>query len=113
MSFHPITVSTKTWNEVGPGKYMDSAVTFGGAPNYILISGGKRNSKTGVTTAAVSRIMAKDITVGAVTTRSSASVQLVVQVPEGFTTSEVDAMILTISDLVTTAFAERLLQGEQ
>ena len=113
MSFHPISVSTKTWNEVGPGKYMDSAVTFGAPANYIQISGGRRNTKSGLTSAAVSRIQQKDITIGTVTDRKTASVQCVIQIPDGFTTTEVDAMFLTLSDLLTVAFAERLLQGEQ
>jgi len=113
MSFHPISVSTKTWNEVAPGRYMDSTVTFGTPQNYIQISGGKLNSKTGITTAAVSRIMQKDVTVGAVTTRQTCSVQTVIQIPSGFTTAEIDSMFLSLSDLLTVAFAERLLQGEQ
>lgn len=113
MSFHPISVSTKTWNEVSPGKYMDSAVTFGQPGNYIQISGGKLNSKTGLTTAAVSRIMQKDVTVGTATSRNTASVQSIIQIPSGFTTAEIDAMLLTLSDLVSATFLERLLQGEQ
>lgn len=113
MSFHPISVSTKTWNEVSPGRYMDSLVTFGSPSNYIQISGGKRNSKTGLTTASVSRVFQKDITVGGVTTRKSCSVQLVMQTPDGFTTAEIDSMALTISDFLATATLERILQGEQ
>jgi hypothetical protein len=113
MSFHPISVSTKTWNEVAPGKYMDSTVTFGDPANYIQISGGKRNSKTGITTASTSRVMQKDVTVGADTVRRTLSVQCVVQVQDGFTTTEVDSTLLTLSDLFTVAFLERLLQGEQ
>lgn len=92
---------------------MDSTVTFGGASNYIQISGGKRNSKTGITSASISRIMQKDITVGSVTERRSLSCQLVIQAADGFTTTEVDALVLTISDFVTTANLERILQGEQ
>lgn len=113
MSFHPVTVSTKTWNEVSPGRYMDSAVSFGQPQNYIQISGGKLNPKTGITTAAVSRIQQKDVTVGSTTTRNTASCQCVIQIPVGFTTADIDALMLTLSDLVTTQFLERLLQGEQ
>lgn len=113
MSFHPISVSTKTWNESGPGKYMDSTVTFGNPANYIQISGGKRNSKTLSTTTAISRVLQKDITVASVTKRYTASVQLVIQAPDGFTTTELDAMVLSISDFITVANLERMLQGEQ
>lgn len=113
MSFHPISVSTKTWNQVSSGKYMDSAVTFGSPANYIQISGGKLNSKTGLTTATVSRVQQKDVTVGGTTTRQTCSVQCVIQIPSGFTTTEVDALALTISDFLTVATLERLLQGEQ
>lgn len=113
MSFHPITVSTKTWNEVGPGRYMDSTVAYGNPANYIQISGGTKNSKTQVTSAAVSRVMQKDVTVGSVTTRNQASVQLVIQVGPGFTSAEVDSMLLTISDFVTSAVLDRVLLGER
>lgn len=113
MSFHPISVSTKTWNEVGPGRYMDSAVTYGSPANYIQISGGARNSKTSVTTAAISRVMQRDVTVGTVTTRNQASVQLVIQVGPGFTSADVDAMCSTISDFLTSAVLDRVLLGER
>lgn len=113
MSFHPISVSTKTWNEVSPGRYMDSAVTFGSPLNYIQLSGGKLNPKTGLTTASVSRIQQKMVSVGTTTEKQTCSVQSIIQIPSGFTTAEVDAMILTLSDLYTVSFLERLLQGEQ
>lgn len=113
MSFHPITVSTKTWNEVGPGRYMDSAVSYGAPANYIQISGGTRNSKTGATSAAVSRVMQKDVVVGSTTTRQTASVQLVIQLGSGFTSAEVDSMCLTISDFLTSAVLDRILLGER
>lgn len=113
MSFHPITVSTKTWNEAGPGRYMDSTVTYGSPLNYIQISAGTRSSKTKVTSGAVSRVFQKDVTVGSTTERRTASVQLVIQIPDGFTAAEIDAMALTISDFLTVANLDRILLGER
>lgn len=114
MSFHPITVSGKTWHEAGPGRYMDSTVTFGSPLNYIQISGGKRSVKSGITTVAVSRVLQKDIPLPTGSSqRKSASVQLVIQVPDGFTTSELDGMADTISSFLTVPTLERLLQGDQ
>lgn len=113
MSFHPITVSSKTWNEAGPGRYMDSAVTYGNPLNYIQVSGGTRNSKTGTTSAAISRVQQKNVTVGSETFLRTASVQLVIQITDGFTASEVDAMVLTISDFINVATLDRILLGEK
>lgn len=113
MSFHPITVSAKTWNQVGPGKYMESTVVFGGEQNYILLSGGKYNPKTGMTTASVSNIWQSTQTTGTESKKYTNSVQQVIQVATGITVADIDARSLMLSDLITTSLLNRLLQGEQ
>lgn len=113
MSFHPISLASKTWNEVGPGKYMDSTVTFGSPLNYIQLKPGSKSAKSGTTSASVSRIMQKDVTQGAIVTRNTASASLIYQFGDGFTTAELDALTLNISDLVTVSFLELLLLGNR
>lgn len=114
MSFAPLTINTETFNQVGPGKYMNSNVTFGDAMDYILIKGGSLNRKTSVTTASVTCNIEKDISIaGGDPERKMCSVQVVAQVPSGFTTAEVDNMLERISEFFTVSNLERLLQGEQ
>jgi hypothetical protein len=51
--------------------------------------------------------------VNGVTSRLSASLQLVATVPpNGFTSTEVDAMLLDISEFLTAATGNRWLSGE-
>lgn len=113
MSFHPLTIASETFNEVGPGRYMLSTVTFGNPKDYIQIKGGTFNKKSGLTTASVSRITQKDVTVGSEVFRRQASVQLVIQVSDGFTTAEVDAMVESISTFISEQTGEQMLQGQQ
>lgn len=116
MSFHPITSTlpvAKTWNESGPGRYMDSLVTFGGATNYISISPGTRSSKLGRTNAAISRLMQKDVTVNGVVKRQTLSIQLVIQADDGFTSSEIDGCVACLHEFVTNASLDRILNGER
>lgn len=113
MSFAPLTIDAESFNQVGPGKYMLGTVTFGQPKDYLLIKGGTFNRTSGLTTASVSTNVEKDITVGSVTKRHMASVQVVLQIPNGFTTVEVDEMLERLSTFVTSANLERLLQGEQ
>lgn len=113
MSFHPITLATKTWNEVGPGRYMDSSVTFGAPLNYIQLKPGSFNQKTKTTSAAITRVLQKDVTSGSAVTRNSASASLIYQFGPGFTTAELDALASNISDWITVANLELLLLGNR
>jgi hypothetical protein len=110
--FAPITVNTKTFNQAGEGRYLNALTGFGQPADYFLIKGGSR-SKSGNTVAAISRVTEKDVTVNGVTSRLSASLQLVATVPpNGFTSTEVDAMLLDISEFLTAATGNRWLSGE-
>lgn len=113
MSFHPITLDAKTWNESGPGRYIESTVAFGAPLNYIKISPGTRNAKTGQTSTAVSRILQKDVTIAGVVTRVEAVVTTSVQAHSAFTVVELDSMALNNSDFITTANLTRMLNGER
>jgi len=116
MSFHPIALTlptATTWNESGAGRYMLSTVTFGNPLNYINVSPGTRSSKVARTNAAITRFMQKDVTVGTVTTRRTMSMQLVLQVDDGFTSLELDNSLIQLNEFVTVASLDRILNGER
>lgn len=114
MSFHPIVLGTNTWNQSGPpGRYILSTSTFGSVENSFRITGGRTNKKSGVTTAAVTRYLESDITIGGLTVRQPGVITLGFQVPKGFPVQALDDMTGQLSDLVTLAFLNRLLDGTQ
>lgn len=113
MPFGPITVNTKTFNQSGVGRYMRSTVTFGSPSDYFTIKGGSLTKDKQSVSAAVSRILEKDVQVNGITTRRSASVQLIIQTPQtGFTSADIDSMALEISEFITSAITDRLMSGE-
>lgn len=112
MSFHPITVNSKTFNQAGDGKYMLSTVSFGQPLNYFKISGGSRNSKSGVTSAAISRVLEKDVVVDGRTIRRNMTVQVIVQLSDGFTSAEADTVLGDIDGFIAIGVLDRILNGE-
>lgn len=112
MPFSPISVNSKTFNQAGDGRYMLSGIAFGDPVDYFKISPGSRNAKTGLTSAAITRIKEKDVVVNGVTTRRSAQVSLPIQVPEGFTSADLDAMASDISEFITAGILDRILGGD-
>lgn len=113
MPFSPISVNTKTFNQAGDGRYMLSTVSFGQPQNYFSVKGGSRTRDGRAFSAAVSRILEKDVTVNGVTQRLSASVQLVIISPTtGFTSSELDGMISDIDLFITSGVLDRVMSGE-
>lgn len=113
MPFSPIVVGSNTFNQSGDGRYMLSTITFGQPSNYFSVKGGSLSKDRSVITAAVTRVLQKDLTVGTVTTRKDCSVQLVIQIPSvGFTSTEVDTLANDISTWLTAAILDRVLNGE-
>lgn len=113
MAFPPITVNTRTFNQSSDGRYVLSTVTFGTPSNYIQIKGGSLSKDRKLITAAITRVLEKDVTVGTTVQRRSASVQCIIQVPAtGFTSAELDAMASDISEFITVANLDRVLSGE-
>lgn len=113
MPYGNITVNAKTFiPSGGAGRYVRDTVTFGAPMDYLRVSGGSRNSKTQVTSAAVTRVLEKDVTVGSDVTRRQCTLSLVASVPQGFDSSEIDAMALEISEFLTPAVITRWLLGE-
>jgi len=114
MPFAPISLTVPTaatFNAAGTGKYALSTVTFGQPNNLLLVTGAKRN-KSGLTTAQISRTIQKDVVVGTATVRKSMTVRLVLEVQDGFTTTEIDNSLRQIDEFASVANLERILQGE-
>lgn len=114
MPFAPISLtvpSAATFNAAGTGKYSLSTVTFGQPGNWFLINGAKR-SKSGLTTAQVSRTIEKDVVVGSSTVRRKCNIRLQIEVADGFTTAEIDNALRQIDEFVSVANLERVLAGE-
>lgn len=118
MSFHPISTTVggaKTWNESGPGVYAESTVLFGQPKSYLKITRGTPNSKTGLTTCSMSRVLEKDVTINGVLSRKLMSVTLQISIPTitDFTVANVDDAAGIISEFLTATTLDRILKGEQ
>jgi len=112
MPFSPITVNNKTFVQSGSNRYMLSTVAFGQPLNYIKVSGGTQRSATSSVTASVTRVIEKDVVVAGSTVRKSCTVQLVVQTTPDFTSGDIDGMASDISEFLTNATLDRVLNGE-
>lgn len=113
MPFGPITANAKTFNQSGDGRYMLSTVTFGQPANYFQVKGGSPNKDRSNITAAVSRILEKDVTVNSVTSRRQAIVQNIITIPiVGFTSLEIDGLTSDLDVFFTQGVLDRLLNGE-
>jgi hypothetical protein len=113
MPFAPITVNTKTFNSAGDGRYSLSTVTFGNPGNFFTIKGASINRDKMNYTAAISRVLEKDVTVNSIVSRMSASVQLIITVPkQGFTSTDIDSLVSDIDSFVTSGVIDRILAGE-
>lgn len=113
MPFGPISANAKTFNQSGDGRYMLSTVTFGQPANYFVVKGGSPNKDRSVITAAVSRVLEKDVTVNGVTSRRQAIVQTVITVPlAGYTSTEVDGLLSDNDVFLTPAILDRVMNGE-
>jgi hypothetical protein len=113
MPFAPIIVNTKTFLQSGDGRYMNDSVAFGDPADYFTVKGGSLNKDRRAITAAVSRVLEKDVTVGTGTERRQISVQLIIQSPtQGFTSTDVDDLASDISEFLDVTTLNRLLGGE-
>lgn len=112
MPFSPITVNTKTFVQSGTNRYMLNSVSFGQPLNYFKVSGGTSRAKEGGVTASVTRVIEKDVVVAGSTVRKSCTVQLVIQTSPEFSSGDVDVMASDISEFLTIATLDRVLNGE-
>lgn len=113
MSFHPIVVSSKTFNETGPGRYTLSTLAISDPSDQFVISAGSR-SKNEEISAGVSRILYKNVTdANGKVSKKMCRVSVTYQIPPGFTTAEVDALLVEIDTFTSVANLTRILLGEK
>lgn len=113
MPFAPITVNTKTYNAAGDGIYSRSTVAFGQPADRIQVKGGSLTKDRRNVVAVVSRVLEKDVVINGITERRSALAQVIITVPPvGFTSEELDAMVLDCDAFITSGNLDRVLAGE-
>jgi hypothetical protein len=90
---------------------MLNTVQFGEPENSFKLTPGSL-TKSGITSAGISRHFEKDVVEGSDTTRRKASVVLQLSIPSGFTTAEIDNLITDISTFLDPTTLTRILMGE-
>lgn len=115
-SFGTISItqpSAKTFNELGPNRYVDSTTVFNGPKSEFRFTPGRTSKdSTGVkkVTCAATRLHEADVVVNGVTVRRQCVVVVNISVQEGFTASIPDAMLTETSEVLTQARIDTLLR---
>lgn len=111
MPFGDITAQTKVFKPRSPGVYSLSTVSFDMPSDEFRLKGATRGNTR---SCSVSRVIQKDVTVGADIQRLGMSVSLQIQIPSNaaFTATMVDSAATDISEFLTSDTVSRLLQGE-
>lgn len=114
MPFSPITVGANSWTQSGPtGRYMLSTLSFGDPLNYFQVSGcSPVKGKPGTVAGGVTYVFEKDVTVNGITTRRRLTLQTIITADPGITAIEVDASLQSVSDWLTPATINRIMNGE-
>jgi hypothetical protein len=112
MAFGTLLIGADTYNGAGPGEYVKSTVLFGQPTNAIKLAPGKRANAKAPTTFSVTRVLEKDVTVSDEVIRRRMTVNVQMNVPDGFTMAEVDLAIGDIATLASDSFLTRLALGE-
>lgn len=113
MPFGTITSQTVNYVPRSPGIYQKSTVTFGNPTDEFRIRPASAAGKDGNYRAAITRVLEKNITVGASTVKKAAVITLSINIPNtGFSAEEVDSMATDISTFITADTVSRILQGE-
>lgn len=113
MSFHPITIGTKVFNETGPGRYTLSTLAISDPMDQVVISAGSR-SKNGDLNAGVSRVIYLDTAdLNGKISRRMSRVSLSLTLAQGITASTVDALVAELSTFLTPETLTRILLGEK
>lgn len=114
MAFTTLQVGAATFNGAGPGEYVRSDILFGQPIASFKLAPGKKANQKAPTTFGITRVFEKDILDPGTTTptRKRLSVNLQVNIPDGFTMEEVDLTIESIAILATVDFLTRLARGE-
>jgi len=112
MSFNNITIGSSTFNSIGTGEYSLNTATFADPQNRIKFTGARKAGQTAPISCAMIRRIEKIVTVNGVSSKKAATVNVTFNVPEEFTTAEVEAMLNEINIFIDATTLNRLLQGE-
>lgn len=113
MPFGTITAQSKNYEPRKPGYYVLSTVSFGSPTDEFRIRSSGTPDQNGILRSSITRVLEKDVTVGATTSRKAIVVTLNIASPvSGFTAAEADSLALDISEFVTAATVTRMLSGE-
>lgn len=113
MPFGTITAQTKSYEPRKPGFYVLNTVAFGSPTDEFRIRSTGAPDQNGVLRASITRVLEKNVTVGATTERKALVVTLNIASPvSGFTAAEVDSLAADISEFVSTTTVTRMLSGE-
>jgi len=111
MAFNTLTIGANTFNSIGGSQYRLSTVPFGGLEDDIRLARGTTN-KLGFTTAAITRRVGYNHTVGDIVTPRVISVTLSFTLPPGATAAMAATATGNINTWSTEANLSRLFLGE-
>lgn len=114
MGLGTLTIGTSTFLDVGNGRYVQSAVVFGGPRNEIRITPGrvsKGPNDIPQTSMSIVHLFEKDVTVGSTVSRRLLTYNTQVIVHEGLTVAEIDAVADRNATLIDAAFLNKVLSG--
>lgn len=112
MPYNTFTANTKTWNEAALGHYNLSTVVFGDPSNYVKLRPATLR-KDGLLAIGLTRVVEKDYLVnGTDETRiSSVFTGNLLTYPEGFTTTELNALVADSAAILTAVRIGEMLMG--
>ncbi len=110
MPFGTITSQTVNFAPRADGRYTKSTLSFGDPDDSFVVRGA---SKSDPLRPSVSRVLQKDVTVGGVVVRKTATVTVSIVTPSsGFTAAEIDSLATDLSNFLTVDTVTRLTMGE-
>lgn len=111
MPFGNITAQTKVYEPRSPGIYSLAGLSFEQPGDEFRLKGATRGD---IRTCSVTRVIQKDVTLGAELKRLGLVVSLQIQIPSvpSFTSAMADSAATDISEFITSGNVSRLLQGE-
>lgn len=112
-TFSSLTLGASTYIPTAEGYYSLSTRGFSDPIDQIKILGGKRNPKTGKTSASVTRFWETEATVNGVAKRVRADISVVILVDPGITAANLDVLLNDVSVLLTPTNLNQIMQGAQ
>lgn len=110
MPFGTINSQTVDYAPRADGRYTKSTLAFGDPDNSFIVRGASISDPLRTS---VSRLLQKDVVVGGDTIRKSVTVTLSIVTPKsGFTSAEIDSLVLDLSNFINADTVTRLMMGE-